>query len=77
LEGLVIDGKIILKWIFKKWVGEIWTGLIWLRIGQMADACESGNESSGSIKMGEVFSYLRSYWWIKKSQARVYNFAYW
>jgi hypothetical protein len=32
LEGLVIDGRIILKWIFKKWVWEIWTGLIWIRI---------------------------------------------
>ena len=32
LEGLVIDGRVILKWILKKWVGEIWTGLIWPRI---------------------------------------------
>jgi len=32
LEGLAIDGKIILKLISKKWDGELWTGLIWLRI---------------------------------------------
>jgi hypothetical protein len=32
LEGLVIDGKIILKRIFKQWDGAR-TGLFWLRIG--------------------------------------------
>jgi len=32
LEDLVIERKVILKWIFKSMVGE-WTGLIWLRIG--------------------------------------------
>jgi hypothetical protein len=31
LDDLVIDRKIILKWIFKGGVGE-WTGLIWLRV---------------------------------------------
>jgi len=32
LEGIGVDGRIILKWIFKKWDGEAWTGLIWLKI---------------------------------------------
>jgi len=32
LEGLGVDGKIVLKWKFKKWNGELWTGLIWLRV---------------------------------------------
>jgi hypothetical protein len=33
LEGLGVDGRIILKWILNKRYGETWTGLIWLRIG--------------------------------------------
>ena len=31
----------------------IWTGLGWPRIGKVADACECGNEPSGSVKCGE------------------------
>jgi len=33
LEGLGVDGRIILKCIFKKWNWGAWTRLIWLRIG--------------------------------------------
>ena len=40
--------------------GEAWTGLIWLRVGHVADACECGNEHSGSIKRVEFLDLLRT-----------------
>jgi len=33
LEGLGVDGRIILKGIFRKWDEGEWTELIWLRVG--------------------------------------------
>jgi hypothetical protein len=33
LEDLVLDGRIILRWIFRKWDVGVWTGSSWLRIG--------------------------------------------
>ena len=33
LEGVGVDGRIILRWIFRKRNGSSWAGLIWLRIG--------------------------------------------
>jgi hypothetical protein len=35
----------------------------------MVGAVESGTEPLGSKKLGEVFGYLRSYWWINNGQA--------
>jgi hypothetical protein len=32
LEGLGVDGRIMLKWICEKWDGGTWAGFIWLRI---------------------------------------------
>jgi len=52
LEGLGIDGRIILKWIFKMDVGG-W-GMDWIDLTQdwnVAGACECGNESSVSINV--------------------------
>jgi hypothetical protein len=48
-----VDGRIILEWIFKKWDVGVRTGLGWLRIERGEDACECGEELSGSIKRGE------------------------
>jgi hypothetical protein len=33
LEDLVVDGRIILKWILGKQGSRVWIRLIWLRIG--------------------------------------------
>jgi hypothetical protein len=46
-----VDGRIILGWIFRKWV----CGLDWAGSGQgqVAGACECGDEPLGSIKHGE------------------------
>jgi hypothetical protein len=30
-EALVVDRRIILKYIFKRWDGEAWTEFVWLR----------------------------------------------
>jgi hypothetical protein len=48
-----VDGRIILRRIFGKWDGGF--GLDWAGSGQgqVASACECGNEPSGSIKRGE------------------------
>ena len=48
---LGVDGWIILGWISRRWVVGIWT---------MADACECGNEPSGSVKCGEFLDKLRT-----------------
>jgi len=54
-EDLGVDGWIILGWIFRMWdVGAY--GLDWAGPGQrqLANACECGNEPSGSVKCGEI-----------------------
>jgi hypothetical protein len=53
LEELRVEGKIILKYLFKKHNGG-WTGLIYSGQRQVAGCCESGNESSGPLKHGEL-----------------------
>jgi hypothetical protein len=39
-QDLVIDGRIILKWIKKKQGERVWTGLIWIRARSTDGDCE-------------------------------------
>jgi len=56
-----VDGWIILGWISRRWDLSIWAGLGWPRIETgVADACECGNEPSGSVKCGEFFDWLQT-----------------
>ena len=31
--GVLVYGRVILRWFFRKWVIVVWTGSIWLRLG--------------------------------------------
>ena len=55
-----INGCIILGWISRRWDVGIWTGLGWPRIETGGDACECGNEPSGSVKCGEFLDKLQT-----------------
>ena len=46
-------------------------GLVWAGPGQrqVADACECGNELSGSVKCGEFLDYLQTSQLLKKDSA--------
>jgi hypothetical protein len=50
LEDLGLDGRIILTWILQKCDGGHGLDLSGSGQGQVAGACECGNESLGSIK---------------------------
>jgi len=59
---------IILGWISRRWDVGIWTGLVWPWI-ELADACECGNEPSGSVKCGEFLDWLQTSRLLKKVSA--------
>ena len=48
-----VDGRIILRWILRKWEGVVELDGVVSGRGQVAGACEYGNEIWGSIKCGE------------------------
>jgi hypothetical protein len=60
LEDPGIGGRIILRWIFKKCDGGHWLDWSGSGQGQVAGACECGNEPSGSIKCNEFLDCLRT-----------------
>jgi hypothetical protein len=57
LEGLVVDGKIILNESSRSGVEEF-TGLFWLRIGTSGGLWERDNEPSVFIQSGELLDQL-------------------
>jgi hypothetical protein len=60
LEDLGRDGRIMLKWIFKQWDGRHGPDCCGTGQGQVAGACERGNEPFRSIKCGEFLYKLRT-----------------
>ena len=59
-EDQDVDGRIILSWILRKWEGVVGLDGVGSGYGQVAGACEYGNERSGSIKCGEFLDYLQN-----------------
>jgi ribosomal protein S18 len=51
------------------------TGLIWHRIGTGADHCGRSDETSISIKYGELLDYLRNCKILKKEQLSNYQLS--
>jgi hypothetical protein len=49
VEGLDIDGRIILRWLLRKLGGKVWTGFMWIRI----ETSGQGNELQSSINCGK------------------------
>jgi hypothetical protein len=48
LEDLSTNWRIKLK-LIKKWDIQLWAIFFWLRTGRVADSCEEGRETSGSV----------------------------
>ena len=60
VEDLSVDGRIILKRVFKKLDGDNRTYCCGSELGQVAGACECGNEPSGSINCRLFLDKLRN-----------------
>jgi hypothetical protein len=56
LEGLGVDGKIIIKQVIRKQAERVWTEFFCSEQGPMAGSCGRGNEHSGSIKCREFLN---------------------
>jgi hypothetical protein len=52
LQGVGVDGMIILKWILKKNSARVLNAFMWLKM--RCSDCERGNEPSGFIKAEQI-----------------------
>jgi len=52
---LVVDVRIILKWLLKKLDIRVWIGIIYLRMGPVTGCFDHVNKRSGSEKAGNCF----------------------
>ena len=63
------EGKSALGRLRSRWDDNINMDLQEVEWGQVAGSCECGNESSGSIKCGKFYDYLRNRQLLKKDSA--------
>jgi hypothetical protein len=61
---LMIDGRILLKWILMKW----WTVFSWFWIGPLVGFCEHSSACSGSMKAG---NFVHS--WVTVSEKTLFH----
>jgi hypothetical protein len=52
LQGLGVDGMIILQWTLRKTSARVLDDSMWLKM--RCSDCECGNEPSGFIKAGQI-----------------------
>jgi len=59
LEGLALEGRVILKRIFMNWFGGAWTGLMWLRIRASGGLMGKRYETLSYVKCRECLEARR------------------
>jgi hypothetical protein len=70
LEDLIVDERLILKWILNKLNWSLWIGLIWLRLGTTGERpCAHDNEPSSSTEFLGLLGTVSNYNLLKEDPA--------